>query len=150
VDEQTFWELIESFDWSRTGDDEAVVEPAVARLASLSVEEIHAFDEILAEKLYALDTEGHARNLGEDSYTGPGGGFSVDGFLYARCVVVANGRAYHEDVVADPSQMPEDMEFESLLYVARAAFERKTGQEYDFSPSVSFETFSNERGWTAG
>jgi hypothetical protein len=147
VDERTFWALIESFDWSRTGDDEAVVGPAVSTLSALPVEEIQAFDEILARSLHALDTEAHARNIGEHAYTGPGDGFSVDWFLYSRCVVVANGRTYYETVLSDPSAMPQDMEFESLLYVAREAFERKTGEEYDFDPSVSYETFSNERGW---
>jgi hypothetical protein len=50
-------------------------------------------------------------------------------------------------VLGDPEQMPEDMEFESLLYVAGSAYERKTGEEFDFDPPVSFETFMNETGW---
>jgi hypothetical protein len=45
--------------------------------------------------------------------------------------------------------MPKDVEFESLLYVAQRAYERKTGSEDDVveSTAVSFETFSNQNGW---
>jgi hypothetical protein len=46
--------------------------------------------------------------------------------------------------------MPKDAEFESLMYVASTAYERKTGLvdggELDMT-DVSFETFSNEDGW---
>jgi Protein of unknown function (DUF4240) len=147
VDEGTFWHLIESFDWERTGDDEAVVEPAVSALAAMPVEEIQGFEEILASKLYALDTEAHAKQIGEDAYR-EGRGFSVDQFLYARCVVVANGRDFFDAVLADPGAMPKDMEFESLLYVGRVwAHERKTGEQLDHKTAVSYETFSNREGW---
>ena len=148
MDEETFWSLIASFDWDKTGDDEAVVEPAVAALAALPVDELRSFEEILAEKLYTLDTEAHAKEIGEDRYRGERTPFSVDAFLYARCVVVANGGDFFEAVVADPSQMPKDMEFESLLYVAESAHERKTGEPLDHTPRVSYETFSNRAGWS--
>jgi hypothetical protein len=60
---------------------------------------------------------------------------------------VANGREYFELVLRDPSRIPKDMEFESLLYVARNAYERKTRKEWDFASAVSYETFANEAGW---
>ena len=109
--------LIGAFDWANEGDDEAVIEPAVAKLSLLPVEEIAAFQEILAGKLHALDTEAHARSIGEYAYTSGGDGFSVDWFLSTRCCVVANGRDFFNSVVSDPSAMPKDMEFESLLYL---------------------------------
>jgi hypothetical protein len=46
--------------------------------------------------------------------------------------------------------MPKDIEFESLLYVASKAYERKTGLDDNGDldmTDVSFETFSNEDGW---
>jgi hypothetical protein len=147
VTDETFWELIGEFDWTKAGDDESVTEPAVSKLALLPVEEICGFQEALARKLHALDTEAHARSIGEYAYTSGGDGFSVDWFLYARCCVVANGRRFFESVLSDPSAMPKDMEFESLLYVAGSAFERQTGAEFDFDPAVSYETFANEPGW---
>ena len=74
--------------------------------------------------------------------------FSGDGFLYTRCCVVANGQAFYDEVLADPAQMPKDLEFEALLYVAPDAFEAKTGEEFDFAPALDFETGSNRAGWS--
>ncbi len=63
-------------------------------------------------------------------------------------MVVANGREFYEKVLADPRESPTDLEFESLLYLAATAFEKKTKREYDRSTSVSWESFSNQEGWT--
>ncbi len=52
MDEEIFWEIIKSFNWDKTGDDAAVLRPAVKRLASMTVEDIYKFDDILSEKLY--------------------------------------------------------------------------------------------------
>src|SRR5262249_52997471 len=90
----------------------------------------------------------HARHVGEHAWPDPG--FSADGFLYSRCVVVANGKVVYQRILADPSQMPKDMEFEALLSMAWKAFEKKTGKEYDRLTRVSFETFSNKVGWDEG
>jgi hypothetical protein len=37
--------------------------------------------------------------------------------------------------------------FEALLLLAPAAYEAKTGEEYNHSPPISYESFSNEEGW---
>ena len=50
--------------------------------------------------------------------------FSVDEFLYSRCVVVANGKDYYYEVLNNPTKMPKDLEFESLLYIACDAYEK--------------------------
>jgi len=147
MDAGTFWGIVESFDWDQSGDDDAVIEPAVTALAAMPATEIRSFQSILATRLYELDTKAHAENIGEDAYRGEDEAFSVDQFLYARCVVVANGRDYFGQVLADPVAMPKDMEFESLLYVADQAHERSTGEALDSDPAVSCETFSNRTGW---
>jgi uncharacterized protein DUF4240 len=149
VTETDFWTLIELLDWDHTGDDEAVVAPVVEALAAKSVPDIEAFESVLAQKLFALDTEPHARAIGKHSYQGDDQEFSVDLFLYVRCCVVANGLKYYDLVLASPAKMPRDMEFEALLYIAGKAYKRKTGQEFSFVPSVSYETFSNKAGWAA-
>lgn len=141
-----FWRIIALFNWKKTGDDEAVLEPAVKALAQMSVEDIRRFEDIMAEMLTALDTEAHAREIGQEAYQ-PGKHFSVDWFLYVRCCVVANGRTYYESVLANPKQMPKDLEFESLLSLAATAFERKTGEEFDHVTSVNYETYGNRAGW---
>lgn len=142
-----FWRLIATLDWQQAGDDETVCAPLVAALARKPVAAIEAFEELLARRLHALDTEAHAREIGELAYAGAADAFSVDGFLYARCRAVANGQRLFEAVLEDPKQMPKDKEFEALLGVAAAAYEAKTGSTWDFTPTVSYETFANANGW---
>jgi hypothetical protein len=149
MDENHFWELINLLNWKKTGNDEAVIKPVVRKLSKFEIEDIYAFEEILAQKLYELDTEAHAREIGEDAYRNDKDFFSVDSFLYSRCCVVANGKELFEVVRANPAEFPKDMEFEVLLSIAPEAYELKTGQEYDYLTSVSYETFSNKEGWSA-
>ncbi|OON67877.1 hypothetical protein B0919_16435 [Hymenobacter sp. CRA2] len=150
MDEDLFWELIAAFNWKRTGDDEAVMRPAEKRLAAMPAEDIFAFDELLAEKLYLLDGQRYADACypGPKTYIGGQPYISVDDFLYSRCAVVVNGKAFFEQVLANPDEWPVNMEFESVLYLAQQAYERKTkGEEYPYVSQVSFETYSNKAGW---
>jgi hypothetical protein len=148
MSEEAFWKVISLLNWKKAGDDDKVLAPAVAALAKMTEMDIETFADILAEKLYALDTREHARHAEADADPDDGDTYiSADGFLYSRCVVVANGRAFFEEVLADPTQMPKDMEFESLLYLARTAYEKKTGREFDHDTPLSFESFSNADGW---
>jgi hypothetical protein len=148
--EDRFWELLGLLNWKKLGDDDAVVRPLVKALAKLPVEDIFAFNNHLAAKLHALDTEAHARHMGEYSYKGPDEHFSVDEFLYTRCAVVANGKDTFEEVLRDPNEFPEDAEFEAILAVAQTAYEQKTGEEYPHVPAPDYETFSNKSGWPSG
>jgi predicted DNA-binding WGR domain protein len=147
MSDPVFWRIIGLFDWKKTGDDDEVLKPAVMALSQMTVEQIERFEDVLAEKLFSLDTEAHARNIGEDSYSGDDKFFSVDLFLYARCVVVANGESYYANVLSHPADMPKDMEFECLLNLAGSAYQKKTGKELEHSAPVSYETFSNAPGW---
>ena len=151
LDEPTFWKIISQFDWTKTGDDDEVMAPARATLSALPLADIAAFDELLAHKLYALDTREHCRQLylGEldpddgDDYV------SADDFLYRRCAVVANGRKVYEAALRDPTQVTREVEFESLLYLAQTAHDEASDDEYEGTTSVSWESFSNEAGWAA-
>lgn len=150
MDEELFWEIIASFNWKKLGDD-AVMLPALKKLAALPIEEIFAFDNILAKKLYQLDGAKYAdacypvkRFISGKPY------ISVDDFLYCRCVIVVNGPAYYEHILQNPDGWPVDSEFESVLYLAANAYERKPkGEEYPHVPEPSFETYSNLAGWGA-
>jgi hypothetical protein len=144
--DDTFWALIARLDWSQAGDDDAVVEPVVSALAALPDAAIVEFEETLARTLYALDGRAWARESGS-IWNGEPDRIDEDAFLYARCAVVANGRESYEAVLATPSLMPKDLEFESLLYMAGTAFERRTHQPLDTETAVSWETFSNDEGW---
>jgi hypothetical protein len=146
LSEAHFWEIISLLDWNKEGDDNAILEPAIARLAAGPVRHIFEFADMLSEKLYTLDTRKYALYIGEDSWS-PDKYFSVDNFLYARCCVVANGKVLYEKVLHDPAQMPKDLKFEALLYLPSEAYEIKTGNHYDYTPSYPIETYSNQEGW---
>jgi predicted DNA-binding WGR domain protein len=148
MNEDIFWEIISSFNWKKTGDDDAVLRPALKRLVSMAVDDIQQFAEILAEKLYNLDGLVYASNIGPDSYKSEDEFFSNDYFLYVRCCVVANGKEYYESVLADPTQMPKEMDFEALLYLADEAYNKKMKTEDEnLDTKLSFETFSNIEAW---
>lgn len=142
--ETDFWQIIALLDWSKTGDDEAVIGPAVARLSELPLGHIHQFQDILSRKLWLLDTRAHANaSLGDK----PGATLSADYFLYDRCCVVANGRDFYEKVLHDPSQMPVGYSFSRLLSVASKAYRMKTGKPFVHIPAHDYETYSNTEGW---
>jgi len=149
MDEATFWSLIDRFDWTKEEDDDAIIEPAVLALALLPDSQIAGFQQILARKLYNLDGRAWARESGEQIWFGDPDRVAADAFLYARCLVVANGREFYDAVLADPATMPKDADFEAILMLAADAYDRKTGlvwEELD-DTDVSYETFSNEAGW---
>ena len=146
LSEDHFWEIISLLDWSKEGDDEAVVEPVIAHLAAGPVRHILEFADLLSEKLYTLDSQVFAKHIGEDSWS-PDRYFSVDNFLYSRCCVVANGKEMYEAVLQDPTSMPKDLTFEALLYIPSEAYTRKTGKKYDYTPAFPIETYCNQEGW---
>lgn len=141
-DEQ-FWEIIDALDWSKN-DSDAIMAPAIAQLAAMPVVAIYLFADKLSEKLYQLDTRLH----GEAYLTNEGDDYlSVDDFLYVRCAVVAEGKAYYEQVLANPAEFPDEISFEPLLNLADKAYEMKLGREFDYHPAISYETYSNKEGW---
>ena len=148
MDDDTFWSLIDRFDWSKDEDDD-IIEPAVVALALLPDSQIADFQQILARKLHALDGRAWARESGSEIWLGEPDRVAVDAFLYARALVVANGREFYEAVKADPTTMPKDSDFEAILMLAADAYDRKTGLEWEEldDTEVSYETFANEAGW---
>jgi predicted DNA-binding WGR domain protein len=150
MDEDLFWEIIASFNWKKQIDDDAIMLPAEKRLASLPIEDIFAFDNILAEKLYQLDGKKYADVCYPKKQTLSDGTpyMSVDDFLYCRCCVVINGQKFYQFTLDYPKNWPLDSTFESILYLARRAYERKTtGEDYPHLSEPSFETYSNRAGW---
>ncbi|MEO0338324.1 MAG: DUF4240 domain-containing protein [Bacteroidota bacterium] len=143
--ELQFWNIINQLDWKKDTDD-AVVAPAIRLLSTSSVGDIFSFYDILANKLYQLDTHSHAEQIGEGSYRSDKY-FSVDAFLYARACVVANGKKAFDHILRHPKDMPKDLSFEPLLNVAAKAYEMKTGEVFDYVPAINYETFSNREGW---
>ncbi|MEN5231607.1 DUF4240 domain-containing protein [Sphingobacterium faecium] len=150
MNEEVFWEIISSFNWSKLGNDDAVLKPALKKLICMTVDDIKQFAEILAKKLYELDGLIYASNIGSDSYTGENDHFSADYFLYIRCCVVANGKNFFNHVLTNPTSMPKEMDFEPLLYLADEAYNKKLKTEGEFiETKLSFETFSNVEKWNS-
>jgi predicted DNA-binding WGR domain protein len=148
MDEDVFWEIIASFNWKKEGDDDAVLRPALKKLVSMEVEDIKQFAEILAEKLYNLDGFVYASNMGPDSYDEKTQNFSGDYFLYVRCCVVANGKDFYYHVLNNPTEMPKEIDFEALLYLADNAYNKKLKTDDEFiETKLSFETCSNIEKW---
>jgi len=146
-DEHNFWDLINLLDWQEQGNDVAVIAPVVEKLAKLNPEDIFQFAEILAQKLYLLDGEHYAREIGTDAYGGNKGNFAKNWFLYVRCCAVANGLEYYSSVLLDPKQMPKDIEFQALLNIAPQAYKVRTGQRFKYTTQHHYETFSNKELW---
>jgi len=143
MSEVQFWGIIGLLDWSQS-DREAVIAPAIFALAALPKAAIHGFEDVLAEKLWLLDTEAHATaSLGGNAEER----LSEDLFLYDRCGVVARGRAFFEKVLHSPAAFPLQSAFSPLLRIARAAYEQKTGEKFVHFHRYSYETYSNESGW---
>lgn len=143
--EETFWQLIDLLDWKKEAN-KAIIEPLIQQLTTLPVGHIYNFQELLAQKLYQLDQQQFAENIGKFAYQ-DGFYFSVDHFLHVRACVIANGKAAFEEVLAAPKEMFKDLTFESLLTVASIAYERKTGKQFIYVPSKNIETYSNKKGW---
>lgn len=138
MDEDTFWDLIEMLDWSRTGVDELVIHPLLKSLTAKSEHEIRGFFELLARALYLLDTRRHWQAWGE---------MGGDGFLYQRLCVVANGYDFYAKVLRNPTAFDGEYEFEPLLYVADNAYFGVAGKPFDRASPLPYESFSNAAEW---
>jgi len=147
LSEKAFWTIIGLLDWTRQGDDQAILQPAIEYLSSFPEEAILVFNDLLSGKLYRLDAQPYAENAGDNAYRGDDQPFSADDFLYARCYVVAQGEAFYHRVLKTPEAMPANHTFESLLSLAPAAYRHKTGRKMNHMPAYPIETFSNAAGW---
>jgi len=145
MNDEQFWNIISLLDWQQDQDD-LILQPAVETLKQYAVDDIYYFQDILAEKLFELDRQVFAEQIGDRKYGGDKH-FSVDIFLYARACVVANGKDFFTSVLHDPTKMPKSYTFEALLYLAAKAYEDKTALRWTYLPKKSYETFSNRKGW---
>ena len=144
LEEDQFWEIISRLDWSKEKEEE-MIEPAITELAKRPVHFIYLFQDILAKKLFALDQKKYALHIGDAAWQ-TNKYYSVDNFLYARCCVAANGKQLYQEVIEQPNEMPKDLTFEPLLWIARRAYRQKTDKKFDYHPIPFYETYSNKEG----
>jgi hypothetical protein len=147
LSESGFWDLIALLDWQQSGGDDAIIEPVVTALSNAPLRHIYDFKDILSQKLYNLDTMAHAEQIGEGAYHENAKYFSEDGFLFARCCAVANGKDIYESIRKNPELMPKNMEFAPLLRIPNEAHKRAQGKVLRYVSAYSVETFSNRKGW---
>ncbi len=144
MNEDKFWEIMAQLDWAKTGNDDAVIEPAIQHLVRRRETDILTFFDLLSEKLYLLDGRIYAQFS-----SGEADRVSSDLFLYARCCAVANGRERYEAVLKNPSSFPKDLFFEAILVIPERAWFRKTGKKLEHFPKYMYETGFNPNGWGA-
>lgn len=140
MNEGLFWRLIASIDQEKDNREEMLA-PLVDQLSGLTIEDIYAYQDILAEKLSTLDAP---------KFWEIGGG-SSDSFLYSRCYVVASGKEFYLSVLEEPNLFPNKpwIEFEHLLSTPYDAYEVKTGEELERVPRTNYETMFNVENWGA-
>jgi hypothetical protein len=141
---EVFWADVARLDWT-VADPELVIEPLIANLARRDRVEIESFEAALTWFLFQLDGERFAREIGSGAYGTEY--FSPDHFLDARCAAVARGQEVYSEILATPSKMPKDAEFEALLWVAERAWLRRFSSLEGFSTNKAIFTFSNRDGW---
>lgn len=140
-----FFAMTNALDWSHQGNDELVLEPLIKYLSKWPDEVIFVFEDKMAKLLHALDKPEIARRTYRTDRH-----FSGDGFLYARCVALINGRAFYKKILNGEKKLDKDMEFEAILYVPAEAWARKHKKdpsEYPHIASPSYETGSNKEYW---
>jgi len=135
MQEEVFWRFIEKIDWKQKEDSRKLT-PLIDALATVDSATIYQFSERLAYLLYQLDGPAFVQPLEKSEL-----GFSADTFLYARCLAVAKGQAYYQEVLKQPTNMPVGEDFEALLSVAEQAYLKKTGKEYSYIPTINYESF---------
>ena len=140
-----FFHFTDMLDWSKQGDDMAVMEPLIACLVQWGDNLIFAFAEKMAELLYRLDTKEIAAGAyKKEEY------FSDDEFLYIRCTALVNGKPFYNAIVNKRRKLKRDLEFEAILYAPVCAWTRlhgKSAGEYPYVTKVSYESGSNKEGW---
>lgn len=141
LSETDFWDVIAQLNWDAATSEE-VMEPAITALAQHPLGHIYQFEDLMAEKLFLLDTSAHA----DAAYPEPQR-ISEDGFLYVRAAALAGGRDHYNAILNDPALLPADEDFEPLLSLAALAYTRKTGQPFDYIAPVDYETYANQEGW---
>lgn len=128
-----FWTLIEG---AGSGDaPEMHAEQVLSELVERPEQDMIAFHEHLNSVL----AEGYSWPLWGAAYL-INGGCSDDGFEYFRGWLLLQGRAAYEGATVDPDSLAdapnvdEDVECESILYVAKQAYEQALGGELPESP----------------
>lgn len=111
-----------------------------ASLMRLSPEQIVKFEQLFGETM----RESYNWDLWGAAYVANDGA-SDDGFEYFRCWLISKGRRAFEQVLRDPDSLADiiadgesdGLEFEEIAYVARNAWSKKTGKDWNEMPDLA-------------
>jgi len=146
LSELDFWDLLENLDWSKEGNDNAVIQPLVEMLALRPLRHIYDFADILSHKLYLLDGEVYANPTQKTDWE-EDGDFTADRFLYIRCCIVANGYHFFNHVRENSQETPQDRIFAPLLRIPNEAYRKQMAKPIEHVWAYPIETFSNLEAW---
>jgi hypothetical protein len=128
MDRADFWKRIDRAREESGGDVDETTELLQEQLTHLPDREILAFDRILWE----LMAESYRWDLWAAAYI-INGGCSDDGFDDFRGWLIAQGQHVYDAALQNPDSLAvvavAEVEHEPMLYVARLAYEEKTGNE---------------------
>ncbi|GIM97818.1 DUF4240 domain-containing protein [Paractinoplanes toevensis] len=127
-----FWTVVGSCSIVDRSDVEAALTDVENRLRALDLEGLVAFQGHLAVELEALNL-GSLASIPIELPSGAVFDQTEDHFLYARCACLLSGRASAHEVISDPGQFsvfvaPRLQSAETLLYLARNEYRRRTGE----------------------
>lgn len=144
--DKNFWDLIDHSAALEAKPD-AQLADLRASLSRLSASQIadfeHIFDETMRQS-YSWDLWGAAYIAN--------GGSSDDGFEYFRCWLISKGPNVFHKVAANPDILADilapgsggDFEFEEFAYVAREAWQAKTGRDWNDMPVIANMAYDNK------
>ena len=141
---KSFWQIMKRCDWSKEGDDDAVLEPMIKYLSTRKDEEIFDFHQTMATYLYQIDGTRWFNDYAQEPNP------TRAGFLYCRCVALINGKSFYNAVKNGEEALDGTLEFETILYVATLAWAKKHQCDpltYPYRPSVSSISGSNQMQW---
>lgn len=141
--DEEFWKLISLADLKLIDQQDCLagVAPIIDALSQKPAEDICHFEEVMSQKLYALDYA----VLNDEFETG------ADSFLYQRCYAVISGHRFYVNTFSEEKRKLGMFDWcQSLLSVAPIAWKQSQDSDWCFTASVSYETGSNRDGHKPG
>lgn len=146
MDENQFWQIIQSAKDNANGDYEQQQEELANQLRKLTADEIILF----GNRFRYFRGQANTWELWGAIYI-IHGGCGDDSFNDFREWVIGQGKEFYYKTIADPDTLVEletskieDVEWEGLGYVPSTVFEELTGQEMPYPYQEKLETTGNE------
>jgi hypothetical protein len=136
MDENRFWDIIDSASAEANGSRDRQLEELERLLATFSPDDVYAFQQLFksfVRRAYTWELWGAAYVIH--------GGCSDANFDYFRSWLISRGRERYERSMRDPDSLaelaldPDGIFFESFAYVARRVYESKAGHRMPLNPS---------------